>query len=124
MTSLRRARHDFHVTLIVGDHEQKGFVTLAMFNLTTEAAARAFISAVDDGISDETEPDIKTAPFTFGLDLNQGNDILDTGKRCLPLQTAMRFAPDAVQAWLNERPDPNSVMHRQLFSLQAYPQPF
>lgn len=106
------ARH--RVVLTAADHERNGFVSLARWPLMSEAEARAFIEAADAQVSDESEPDIKTAPFTFILDLMEvtNGDLLDTGKRCLPTQVGMSLAPEQVRQWLDERPDPDSVMHR------------
>ncbi len=103
-----------NIILTVADHEQNGFVALATWNGLPEPEARALISAIDASISDEAEPDIKTAAFTFILDLINGDDdILDTGSRCLPTQIAMAIAPAEVQRWLNERPAPDSVFHQR-----------
>ena len=103
-----------NIILTVADHEQNGFVALAAWNDLPEAQTRAIISAIDASISDEAEPDIKTAPFTFILDLMNGDeDLLDTGTRCLPMQIAMAIAPAQVQRWLNERPAPDSVFHQR-----------
>lgn len=102
------------IILTVADHEQNGFVSLAQWPGLTEDQARHIIDAIDAGISDEAEPDIKTAPFTFILDLmDDGNgDLFDTGKRMLPMQVAMSLAPEQVRHWLDERPDPDSVIRR------------
>lgn len=101
------------VVLTVADHEQNGFVALAKWSHLTEPEARAFIEATDASVCDDAEPDVKTAPFTFILDLmNDNHDLVDTGKRMLPTQIAMSLAPDAVRRWLEERPDPDSVMDR------------
>ncbi len=103
-----------NIVLTVADHEQNGFVALAAWNDLPEAEARALISAIDASISDEAEPDNKTAPFTFILDLINGDqDLLDTGDRFLPMQIAMAIAPAEVQWWLNERPVPDSVCHQK-----------
>lgn len=102
-----------HVVLTVADHEQNGFVSLARWPDTIEAEARAFIARQDESITDESEPDIKTAPFTFILDLMEANgDMIDSGKRCLPTQNAMALAPDQVRRWLDERPVPDCVINR------------
>lgn len=101
------------VVLTVADHEQNGFVALASWRFDSEAGARAFIKAHDDAVDPEAEPDIKTAPFTFILDLMDANgDMPDTGERLLPTQNAMKLAPEQVQKWLEERPEPDSVIDR------------
>jgi hypothetical protein len=103
-----------NIILTVADHEQNGFVALAAWNDLPEPQARALISAIDGSISDEAEPDSKTASFTFILDLMNGDeDLLDTGSRFLPTQLAMAIAPDQVRGWLNARPVPDSVFHRR-----------
>lgn len=109
-----------HVVLTVADHDQNGFVALARWPTMPETEARAFIAAQDARVDDENEPDIKTASFTFILDLMEANgDCLDTGTRCLPTQVAMSLAPDPVRRWLDERPDPNSVMNRHIPTLES-----
>ena len=105
----------FHVLLTVGDHEQNGFVHLCRWNFQTEADASAFIVAVDHQIDDGSDPDHRDpdVPFTFILDLMQDrNTMIDGSPRNLPLQLAMRLAPEQVQAWLSERPDPDAVFYR------------
>lgn len=105
-----------HVVLTVADRERNGFVSLARWPLMGEADARAFIDAADAQVSDESEPDILTASFTFILDLmdEANGDMIDTGKRVLPTQVAMSLAPEQVRQWLEERPDPDSVMNRYI----------
>jgi hypothetical protein len=103
------------IVLTVGDHEQNGFVALAKWSHLEEAEARAAIDAVDASIPEEAEPDIETAAFTFILDLmNENGDLIDNSKRQLPTQTAMALAPDQVRQWLEERPDPDSVLCRHI----------
>ena len=99
------------VELTVGDHEQNGFVHLARWQFLSAAAARAFIAAENEAIPQGAEPDHKTDAFTFILDLHEGvacENMVDNSRN-LPLQSVMRLAPDQVQRWLNERPDPDSV---------------
>lgn len=100
--------------LTVADHDQNGFVAIAKWSRLSGAQARAFIASQDAAVSDDSEPNIKTAAFTFILDLvdEKSGDIMDTGKRCLPTQIAMSLAPDQVRRWLEERPDPDSVINR------------
>lgn len=102
------------IVLTAADHEQNGFVSLAKWSNLTEAQARSFIDAIDASISDDAEPDIKTAPFTFILDLMDDSnwDCIDTGKRMLPMQVAMSLAPDEVRRWLDERPEPDCAANR------------
>lgn len=99
------------VVLTVADHDANGFIGLCSFRFSSEAEARAAIKSIDDRITDEMEPDIKTAPFTFILDLTEPteNDCVDNGRRLLPTQEAMRLAPTVVQEWLESRPDPEAV---------------
>jgi hypothetical protein len=103
-------RHE--VILTVADHDKNGFVHLARWPNLSEIDARAFIGSIDGEITDDSEPDIKTASHTFILDLWDGRDLIDNGKRLLPMQVAMSLAPDQVQDWLNERPEPDSVIRR------------
>ena len=102
------------IVLTAADHEQNGFVSLAKWSNLSEMQARAFIDVTDASISDDAEPDIKTAPFTFILDLMDDSnwDCIDTGKRSLPMQVAMSLAPDEVRRWLDERPEPDCVINR------------
>lgn len=99
------------VQLTVGDHEQNGFVGVARWQFPDEPAARAFIDAENAAIPEGAEPDHKTDAFTFILDLHSGTrceNMIDTSRN-LPLQSAMRLAPEQVQGWLTERPEPDSV---------------
>jgi hypothetical protein len=104
----------YEVILTVADHDKNGFVHLARWPNLAEADARNFIGAIDGEVTDDSEPDIKTASQTFILDLWDGRDLIDNGKRLLPMQVAMSLAPDQVQDWLNERPEPDSVMCRPI----------
>ena len=100
------------VELTVGDHEQNGFIHLARWQFPDEAAARAFIAAENAAIPEDAEPDAKTDAFTFILDLHEGvrcENMVDNSKN-LPMQSAMRLAPEQVQQWLAERPDPDSAV--------------
>jgi hypothetical protein len=104
---------EFSIVLTVVDQERNGFVSLAKSTGVTEKDARKFIFCVDCLVVPESEPD-NDASFAFIIDLVSNNgDLVDTGHRLLPLQLAMSLAPDAVGDWLEERPDPNAVMHRQ-----------
>ena len=106
------------------DHEANGFVALARWEPSDWTTVRAFVAVIDRRIDDESEPDIHTAPFTFILDILDGQDMLiDTGKRSLPLQEAMRLAPAEVAAWLDERPDPDNVADRKPPSVGPLPMP-
>ena len=46
------------------------------------------------------------------------DDMVDTGKRMLPLQVAMLLAPAAVAHWLAERPEPDTVINRRPMPLE------
>ena len=99
------------VELTVGDHEQNGSVHLARWQFPSEEAARAFIASENAAIPDGAEPDHKTEPFTFILDLHEGvrcHNMVDNSRN-LPMQSAMRLAPDQVRWWLDERPEPDSM---------------
>ena len=109
----------FSVVLTVADHDQNGFVHLARWDGFSETAARQFIETIDDLVSDDSEPDNKTASFAFILDLWDGQDCIDNGNRSLPTQVAMSLAPEQVQNWLLERPDPDSVCDRPIAILRA-----
>jgi hypothetical protein len=103
---------DFSIVLTAVDHEKNGFVSLAKTEFVTQEEARRFIAAVDELVDPEAEPG-DDASFAFIADLvSADGDLVDTGQRVLPLQLAMAIAPDAVSAWLEERPEPNHVMHR------------
>jgi hypothetical protein len=109
---------NYSVILTAADHEKNGFVALAQWPNLSEARAREFIAVADEHVSDESEPDIKMAAFTFVLDLMEGPyDCIDNGKRCLPTQVAMSLAPEQVRRWLEERPDPDSVIDRAVPAL-------
>lgn len=101
------------VQLTVGDHEQNGFVGIARWQFPDERSARAFIEAENAAIPEGAEPDHKTDAFTFILDLHEGarcQDMVDNSRN-LPLQSAVRLAPDLVQRWLTERPEPDSARY-------------
>lgn len=100
------------VELTVGDHIQNGFCHIARWLFPDEAQARAFIQNENDLIDDGAEPDHMVEDYTFILDLHEGDITLTGGElvdtsRNLPLQSAMRLAPDLVREWLENRPDPN-----------------
>ena len=109
----------FSVVLTVADHDQNGFVHLGRWSGLSEAVARQFIDTVDGLVSDDSEPDMKTASFAFILDLWDGCDCIDNGQRALPTQVAMSLAPDQVSNWLSERPDPDSAAERPIAILKA-----
>lgn len=108
------------VRLTACDHEQNGFVHLAIWRHGSEAEARYMIEAVDELVESDAEPDNASALFAFVLDLiSEDGDCHDTGKRMLPTQIAQRLAPDQVSEWLIGRPDPDEVMHRPVPELAA-----
>jgi hypothetical protein len=110
------------VVLTVADHEKNGFIALARWPFQNEAQARTFIAEQDAGVVPEAEPDIKTAPFTFILDLMTGPyEVTDNGKRLLPTQNAMALAPDQVRRWIDERPEPDDCIGRHV-PLHATPE--
>ena len=94
---------DNHLILTVADHEANGFIALARFNMP-----RAFCEAAIQVVNGLIEPgscDRGNDAFNFILDMwDDGGTVGESDT--LPLQMAMRLAPDQVQAWLNERPDP------------------
>jgi hypothetical protein len=113
------------VILTVGDHEQNGFVALAQWPRLSEPDARRFIANTDALVSDDNEPDVKTAAFTFILDLvDPRSDVIDNGKRLLPTQVAMSLAPQQVRDWLHERPVPDDVIRRPVPVLAIPPSAF
>jgi len=114
ISRVEKARGHFSVVLTAADHDQNGFVSLAKWIGMSESTARNFIAGIDAEVSDESEPDIKTVAYTFILDLWDGRDCIDNGKRVLPTQIAMSLAPDQVRDWLLERPDPDSVVDRPI----------
>ena len=114
----------YSLTLTAADHRQNGFVALARWTGLSEAEARARIAAIDAMVSDDSEPDIASADFTFILDLHDPRlDLIDNGKRCLPSQIAMMLAPDQVQQWLADRPDPDSTLCTLIPVLDRFPIP-
>ena len=91
------------VILTVADREANGFVALARWPDIAEAEARRRFAEIDAGITEEMEPNSKTAPYTLILDLMEDDyTCLDNNKRALPLQVAMRLARDPVMdCWQN-----------------------
>lgn len=111
------------IVLTVLDFEKNGCVTLAETLRLRPDAARKFIDSVDWLVADEAEP-THDASFAFILDLQASNrDLVDSGKRRLPLQIAAMLAHDAVFGWLTDRPDPDEAMHRRprLLNLTQFP---
>lgn len=102
------------VVLTVADHEKNGFIALARWQFSDEAKARSFIAEQDANVPAEAEPDIKTAPFTFILDLEVNGDMVDNGKRLLPTQSAMTLAPDQVREWIDQRPEPDDCILKRV----------
>jgi len=102
----------YHIELTVADHEANGFIGLVRWQIGSEDQGRAILAEIDQEIPDEAAGDLKTDPYIFILDLRDPDDmILDNNAKCLPLQMAMRLAPDRVGWWLKERPDPNRLVH-------------
>jgi len=100
------------IVLTVADHEQNGFIDLARWIKLAEPEARRLIASVDARVLAECEPDLATDPFTFTLDLRDGlYNLIGGGERQLPMQEAMRLAPEQVSRWLTERPIPDDVAH-------------
>lgn len=97
------------VILTVADHEKNGFISLARWEFPNERAARAFMAAEDAAIPEGAEPDHMDpdTAFNFLLDLASARyETVDNGRN-LPLQQAMRLAPEQVRVWLDERPNPD-----------------
>lgn len=108
------------IVLTVADHDRNGFVELASWRGLCEIHARRLLERIDSLVSDESEPDDETTPFSFVLDLKTDDDgtIVDTTSRSLPMQIAMRLAPEQVQSWLIARPDPDS---RSFYAVPSLP---
>ncbi|MEO1658281.1 MAG: hypothetical protein AAFR65_11200 [Pseudomonadota bacterium] len=99
-----------YIELCAADHVQDGFVYLARWDRADEATCQSALDAVDELIDPEAEPDTQTEDYTFILDLyDSKDDLVGNNKRNLPLQIAMRLAPDQVSQWLKERPDPDAL---------------
>jgi len=110
------------IILTVADHEKNGFVNIARMLYPNEACARKIIEAVDAKIDDDSEPDQDDASFWFILDLHLGDrddQCTDTSRRRLPTQIARQIAPALVDAWLQERPDPDSVAQSPIPRIHA-----
>lgn len=103
-----------HIILTVADHVAPpigGFVALARWNATSYREALAAVRSCDEAVPPGAAGDPEVDDFTFILDVWPNElDCTDNGEVCLPLQDAMRLAPEAVQAWLSERPEPDSVL--------------
>jgi hypothetical protein len=101
-----------YIELTAADHEANGFVNLARWHISDVDAGRAILDLIDEGIPDEAAGDMKVDPYNFILDLHEEPDtMIDNNKKPLPLQMAMRLAPEQVSAWMSDRPDPDSVAH-------------
>ena len=100
------------IELTVADQSKNGFIGLARWNCPDEATARNAIQAVDALVDNDMEPNLVQEDYFFVLDLhlvkNGSLDDIINGDRLLPLQIAMRLAPEQVTQWLNTRPDPDS----------------
>lgn len=102
-----------HIELTVADHVKNGFISLAAWPAGSEQEARDAIASVDALVDDDAEPDSDTCDFAFILDLHEtadGMNCIDNGRRILPLQIAMRLAPEQVSAWLSARPEPEDLV--------------
>jgi hypothetical protein len=101
-----------HLELTACDHEQNGYVGLALWMADTLDDAMAAVARVNAMCPEEAQPDPKTEPFSFILDVHTGEnglcfDHIDDSVS-LPMQIAMRLAPDQVRAWLQTRPQPGA----------------
>ncbi|WP_310620150.1 hypothetical protein [Flexibacterium corallicola] len=84
-----------YLELGVGDHEANGFVYLARWKIQSLEAGHKILSQIDEDIPAEAAGDSKTDPFTFFLDLRENEwELVDTGKKMIPLQMAQRLAPE------------------------------
>lgn len=100
-----------HLTLTAADHKKNGFVSLANWKVQSEKIGLQIIEKVDAMIPDGSEPDVKECEFNFILDLNEDtHNLLHETTKPIPTQVAMKLAPDQVQKWLNERPEPDTVI--------------
>ncbi|GAA5073670.1 hypothetical protein N0B44_15780 [Roseibacterium beibuensis] len=102
-----------HIELTAGDHEQNGFVGLAIWMAETMDEAMAAIARVNALCPEDAQPDPKADPFTLILDVHTGESGLCADHVAdsvpLPLQVAMRIAGDQVAGWLATRPDPDTI---------------
>lgn len=106
------------IVLTVMDQEKHGFVAIAETSSMSAAVAAGLVASVDTLIDPDAEPG-DDAAFAFILDLKTSNgDQIDTGKRMLTLQVAMSLAPEAVSHWLEERPEPDTVINRKPMRVQ------
>lgn len=106
------SRNDLYLELTVADHEANGFVGLARWRIADMAQGEQLLAELDRLTPSEAAGDPKTDPYTFIMDLRGADDdLLQTSQLCLPLQIAMRLAPERVTWWMNTRPDPDSLAH-------------
>jgi len=108
---------DFVIELTVADHLQSGFLALAHWPVASLDEGQAAIAAIDALIPDDADEDPDRDDFNFILDLHQSDawpepNCVGNSEKLVPLQLAMRIAPDEVAAWLETRPDPDRVLNR------------
>jgi hypothetical protein len=102
-----------HLELTACDNEQNGFVGLGIWMAETMDDAMAAVARVNALSPEGAQPDPKTEPFTFLLDVHTGEsglcfDCVDNSVS-LPLQVAMLIAREQVTSWMASRPEPDTV---------------
>lgn len=100
-----------HIILTAFDGPANGCIALARWNAGSEAEARQSLAAVDELIPEGAEGDMGEDEIAFLLDLHDAvGDGIDNNAKPLPMQIAMRIAPEQVRDWMAERPDPDEVL--------------
>ena len=109
------------ISLTAVDFDQNGFVELARIHMDNLTDAEDTIRAVERATPNEASPSPEDDSFGFILDgFISVDDVLVETEKVLPLQTAMRIAPDQVTNWLHQRPDPDSARGEPIPTIETY----
>lgn len=98
-----------YIALTFGDHKQNGVHQIAKWFVPSKSIGMDLAQRFNAEIPADAVPDVSIAEFTFILDVFDSNGDFEQPANtvCLPMQDAMRHAPEQVKWWLENRPDPN-----------------
>lgn len=93
-----------HFELVVADHKQNGFLTLATFPSFLNDIVEGHLQKLEE-LFPKKEFESETSDHDFLMDVWNEDGLIDT--HIVPMQFASRIAKDQVAAWIGEKPDPN-----------------